>query len=185
MTVKVSPGSLLIAPPSMVNNCFEQTVLLVTHHTAGGSFALCVNKPSKYSLQDIFAETDIQSSLDVPLYWGGPVDPATVWMLHDSSWNHVNTITINKDWAMTSSKSMLEELANGNTPNQYRLLFGFCSWGRGQLSSELSGTPPWTSSNSWLVADDPGTKWLFQTSVEDTWQESALLSGQQAVSKWF
>ena len=185
MSIQVSPGSLLIAPPSMTDNCFERTVHLVTHHTAGGSFALCVNKPSKFTLQDILAETDIFTTLDLPLYWGGPVDPATVWMLHDSSWTHSNTIMFNNEWGMTSSKSMLQDLADGNAPRRFRLLYGFCSWGRGQLAAELEGSPPWNASHSWLVADDPGSDWVLETPDEEMWQAATILCGEQAVSKWF
>jgi putative AlgH/UPF0301 family transcriptional regulator len=75
---------LLIAPPAIPDQRFRKAVIMLTHDTQQGSFALCVNKPTNHTLQDILDDNDIDANLNFPLYWGGPVSQGTVWMLHDS-----------------------------------------------------------------------------------------------------
>ena len=181
---KVSSGSLLIAPPTFPEGCFSETVHLVTHHTTGGTFALCLNQPTDLTLQDVLVDLNIAADVNFPMYWGGPVDPTSVWMLHDAEWECGSTIQFHKDWAMTSNKEMLYMMAEGNLPRYFRLMYGFCSWGRGQLEAELAGHEPWSPQTSWLVADNPDPNWLMEEPIEDLWHTSTMLSAHQAVNKW-
>jgi putative transcriptional regulator len=182
--VIVNPGSLLIAPPTFPDNCFSETVHLVTHHTKGGTFALCVNQATDLTLKEVLVDLNINSDINFPMYWGGPVDPTSIWMLHDSDWHCGSTIKFHKDWAMTSNQEMLRRMADGDVPNYFRLMYGSCSWGRGQLEAELAGTGPWSPRTSWLVADSPDPRWLMEEPVEDLWHTSTMLSAHQAVNKW-
>jgi putative transcriptional regulator len=177
-------SSLLIAPPGIPDSRFRKAVLLLTHDHDGGSFALCVNRPTQHTLQDVLEETGIESSMNFPVYWGGPMSPGTVWMLHSSEWDTEHTITINDEWSMTSNISMFHHLADGDCPQHFRIMFGYCSWAQGQLQAELRGLPPWSQKHSWLVADNPGPEWLLEAPVEELWEDAAQLSGQQAVASW-
>ena len=47
------PGSLLIAPPAMADSRFARSVLLVTHNNSAGSFALCLNRPTKHTAKQL------------------------------------------------------------------------------------------------------------------------------------
>ena len=184
MSVKASSGSLLIAPPKFPAGCFTETVHLVTHHTNGGTFALCMNQPTNLSLQNILVDLDIAATINFPMYWGGPVDPSSVWMLHDSEWGCGGTIQFHQEWAMTSNKEMLYMLADGHVPTHFRLMFGFCSWGRGQLEAEIAGVSPWTPATSWLVADDPDQTWLMEEPIDELWHSATALCATQAINKW-
>ena len=181
------PTDLLIAPPSIPDPRFRRTVMMLTHDHDGGSFALCLNKPSRYICKDILQNLDNLQDLDVqfPMYWGGPMSPGTVWMLHSSEWRiEERTVEINEDWSMTSSESMFVSLADGDCPRQFRLMFGFCSWSPGQLESELKGAPPWNPNHSWLLAANPGAEWIFEQPVEDLWENATTLCSHQAVDSW-
>jgi putative transcriptional regulator len=179
-------GDLLIAPPGIPDSRFKHAVLLLTHDHLGGSFALCVNRSTDHVLQEAIRDVEGLEDADLrfPLYWGGPVSPGTIWMLHSSEWDSEHTVSINDEWSMTSHVSMFYALADGDFPNQFRLLVGYCSWAQGQLRAELRGLPPWSHNHSWLVAQDPGPEWVFETPIEQLWNDATELSSQQAVNSW-
>lgn len=184
--VILESGDLLIAPPKMPDPRFRKTVLMMTHEHEVGTIALCVNKPTPHTLQDLVKELeiDIDISLNFPLYWGGPVSHGTVWMLHSSEWRTEDTITISTDWAMTSNEEMFHCLADGDCPINFRMMFGYCSWAPGQLEAEMRGIPPWHHQSSWLVAKNPGPEWLLEQPEELLWERSTELCAHQAVASW-
>jgi len=184
MFTRPSATDLLIAPPTIPDPRFRKAVLMLTHNHRGGSFALCVNRPTEHRLQDFADELGFSTNMDFPIYWGGPVNSSTVWMLHDTSWQCEHTVPINDDWAMTSNLEMFHTLADGDCPKNFRLMLGYCSWGRNQLNSELEGLPPWKHSNSWLIAHNLGPEWLFDQPVDMLWEHATTLSGHQAVDSW-
>jgi putative AlgH/UPF0301 family transcriptional regulator len=105
-------------------------------------------------------------------------------MLHDSGWRVDTTVELNDQWSMTSNLEMFYCLADGDCPRHFRLMVGYCSWANRQLTAELRGMPPWNHNHSWLVAENPGAEWLFDSAVEDLWTEATQLSSNQAVDSW-
>lgn len=191
--ITVQGTDLLIAPPNIPDSRFKQSVLMLTHSHNSGSFALCVNRPSKYTVQDLVnqaseelsVDLEIDCDLNFPLYWGGPMSSSTIWMLHSADW-HLEDITakIDNNWSMTSNINMFYHLADGDMPREFRIMYGYCSWAPGQLASELSGQPPWKPEHAWLVARNLGPEWLFNQPVESIWENATTLSAHQAVDSW-
>lgn len=179
-----APSNLLIAPPRMPDRRFRGCVLVVTHATASGAFALCVNRPSDYTLKDIAADTGLDPEIDYPIYWGGPVSPSSVWMLHSSEWAGKGTVLIDQNWAMTSNLDMFAALSLGECPRYFRLMMGHCSWAPGQLEMELTGQGPWRPEHSWLVTNNPGPEWLLDQEDRLLWEKSTTLCSNQAVASW-
>lgn len=185
--IEIKSTDLLIAPPSIPDPRFRKTVLMLTHSHEGGSFALCLNRPSRYVCNDILKDLELGEdlNLEIPLYWGGPVNPSTVWMLHSSEWSlDDRTVPIDSNWSMTSNEQMFVHLADGDCPQEFRLMFGFCSWSPQQLEAELRGLPPWNPNHSWLVAANPGAEWIFEQPVENLWENATTLCSHQAVDSW-
>ena len=183
----ITPASsdLLIAPPNIPDPRFRKSVLMLTHDHNSGSFALCVNKLSKFTLPQILEELELEDyNLNFPLYWGGPVNQGTVWMLHSTDWECEHTVAITTDWAMTSHISMFAHLADGDHPEHFRICMGYCSWSPGQLKNELAGIPPWNHNNSWLVANNLGPEWLFEQPEDLLWENATTLCSHQAVDSW-
>lgn len=180
--INLTPGSLLIAPPTIPDQRFESAVLLLAHNETEGSLAFCLNKVSEYTVKDLLPNEDFE--LNFPLYWGGPVGKSTVWMLHSKEWETENTLDINDEWSMSSTIEMFNELAEGNCPQQFRLFYGYCSWNSGQLESEIQGERPWNHSHSWLIAENPGIEWTMEQPVEDLWTSATGMSAHQAVQNW-
>lgn len=187
MTIEAKATDLLIAPPGLPDSRFRGCVLMLTHHHTGGSFALCVNQPTEYTLQDIVEDTELNLDVELnfPVYWGGPVSPNTIWMLHSSEWSIPDaTVSINDEWSMTSTVSMFIHLADGDCPNHFRIVYGYCSWAPGQLDCELMGQGAWRREHAWLVANNPGPGWLLEQPVDDLWANATTESSHQAVDSW-
>lgn len=184
MTFELEPGDLLVAPPEIVDSRFEKSVLLLTHNSDVGSLAICLNKPTDHKINQILKEISLELETNVPLYWGGPVSPNTIWMIHSKEWRAETTIDVNEYWSMTSHVSMFHHLADGDHPERYRVFFGQASWGPGQLRGELEGDPPWTKKHSWLTVKQPTPNFIIQTNAKNLWIESTTLCGEQAIEKW-
>ena len=108
MVPTLNAGDLLVAPPAIIDSRFDKTVLFLTHYNSRGAFALCLNRLSDHTVNDILEPLDIHLTEDWPLYWGGPVQPNTIWMLHDPVWSVENTLPVNEHWSVTSHSQMFD-----------------------------------------------------------------------------
>lgn len=181
----IGPGDLLIAPAHMPDPRFHKAVMLLSHDTSEGSFALCLNKPLNRQVHEILeSRLDISLQLDMTLYWGGPVNPQTIWMLHDADWHTEHTIPINDLWSMTSHVSMFSHIADGDFPRYFRIFSGYAAWNVGQLEMELEGRGPWRPESSWLIANDVTPEWALDQDETQLWSQSVELSAKQAVGQW-
>ena len=76
----IEKGKLLISDPSMLDDNFFKSVVLITHHNVNETIGLVLNNPSKISLFEII--NDIPQS-DFPVYIGGPVAKNSVHFIHN------------------------------------------------------------------------------------------------------
>jgi putative transcriptional regulator len=184
--ITVQSTDLLIAAPGTPDNRFRHSVLMLTHRRSHADFAICVNRCTEYQLPDILDEQqfNITGLPDLAIYWGGPVNPANLWMLHSSEWQLDTTVIIDSQWSMTSSEQMFHSFIEGDFPQQFRLFAGYCAWAPGQLDSELRGEAPWRPEHAWLVAQNLGPEWLFEQQPENLWAACTTLSSHQAVDSW-
>lgn len=184
----VRGGDLLIAPTAMRDPRFHKSVILITHHHKQGSYGLCLNRPTHNTVQDLLNEADIDLDIDfelrMPLYWGGPVQPNTVWMIHDSDWSSDNTIPVNEHWSMTSHSNMFYQLAEQNFPKYFRIFHGYSGWGPNQLEMELRSQGPWEDHSSWLTVSQIDPKLVLEQDESQLWSTTVELSAKQAMDHW-
>lgn len=178
------PGDLLIAPPGMLDPRFRKTVLIITYDGLHGTQALCLNRDTDLTVNNIIEPMGRALDPDQPLYWGGPVASTTLWMLHDRGWSTDNTLEINNSWSVTSSTRMFNDLENSAGPHRARFCLGLSSWAPGQLEAEIDGSKPWHPESSWLIAHCPPPDILFKVDPDDMWEWACELSAQQAVASW-
>jgi len=181
---KLVPGSLLIAPPSMMDGRFGKTVLLLTHHNKDGSYAICLNRPTNRTLVDIGRELKLDTSLPFTMHWGGPVQQGSIWMVHTPDWSIEETMTVTDEYMITSNEKMFHHLADGDVPREFRVAFGFSSWAPGQLDMEMNGIPPFKKQSSWLVLNNPDPEWLWSLPIDDLWEAAVFKAGEEAVNAW-
>lgn len=182
--IKVAAGDLIVAPPGIPDPRFNKSVLLLTHYNPTGAYALCLNRQTDYTLNEIVKPLGLEFIDDQPLYWGGPVSLSTVWMLHDRDWSVSNTMQINEHWNITSHEEMFHHLSKGHWPTRFRIMIGHATWEPGQLDSEIQGQEPWSHNSSWLAVKNPDPNWITDQDPEQLWKSSCNVCSQQAVESW-
>ena len=68
---KIKNGSCLIAHPTMLDETFFKSIILITHHNEEETIGLVLNNPSKIKLHEII--NNLPES-DFPVYIGGRTD---------------------------------------------------------------------------------------------------------------
>lgn len=187
MRIEIDPTDILVAPPSLDDERFsESVILLINHKEKLGSIGLCVNRPLFVTLEDVIEDKRISEEfLEEGIFWGGPVQEETLWILHSSDWEIDNTIEINDEWSISSHEDMFAELTPSNRPTVMRLFMGYCSWEPGQLLAEITGTPPFEKRDSWLTINSKSPEEVLSAELEDMWQEACEIACAQAVDKVF
>jgi len=177
-------GKLLIARPSLDTSFFKRTVVYICQDTINGSSGIVLNK-----LLDGFTVNDVCEMHNpyleqYPLYHGGPVKSQSVTMLHTEGWTSANTINIGNGLSISSDEFMLEKLASGDEPDNWRLFAGICMWSHGQLESELYGHSRPDNEDSWILAE-PSIDDIFYDTYQDHWDHAIELFSSQMVKTYF
>ena len=176
----IETGSLLVSPPTMPDPRFGQTVLMLTQHGPRGAFALAINKKTNHDINRATKEMGIVKHLPFEMYWGGPVHPGSIWMLHSKDWSIDQSMHITDEWKITSHEAMFHHLADGDAPRWFRICFGFSSWGTLQLDRELERR----DGGSWLTAEAPDPESLFSLDDSKLWSKATQLAAKEAVNEW-
>ncbi len=171
-------NQFLIAMPGMADPTFAGSVVYLCEHTEKGALGLVINKPVDIKLKNLFEKVELQlhrdDIADTPVYFGGPVQTERGFVLHerqseaDSPYNSTLSIA-GGSLDMTTSKDVLEALADGAGPKKLLVTLGYSGWGAGQLEDEISR-------NGWLTVDaDPRV--IFDTPIEQRYQKAVSLLG--------
>jgi putative transcriptional regulator len=131
-------GWFLIAMPDLLDPNFHRAVVLVLDHGDDGTLGLVVNRPGSVDLTELCASLEIewQGTSGELLYVGGPVQPASVWMLHEGADDVPDSLSVMQGCAYSTSRGALTAIA-GRPGSRRRLLGGYAGWGPGQLEGEL------------------------------------------------
>ena len=170
-------NQFLIAMPGMLDDTFARTVVYLCEHNEKGALGLVINKPIAIKLKNLFQKVEL--SLDCaelaeqPVYFGGPVQTERGFVLHDKraedQMPYNSTLSVPGGLAMTTSKDVLEALADGSGPRRVLVTLGYSGWQAGQLEDELGR-------NGWLTVDaDPAV--IFDTPIEKRYDRALSLLG--------
>ncbi len=170
MNITDVAGNFLIAVPQLDDPNFQRSVILLCEHTKDGAFGLIINKILMNSFKPLLSAFDLEkSNVDLPIYYGGPVRPEQGYVIYSPFDKKYGTIRISKSLAVTASKDILHDIANGKGPASYMLTLGFSGWAPEQLEEELM-------TDSWLVAPI-NYDIVFKMPPADRWKEAAALIG--------
>lgn len=162
-------NQLLVALPSLADPHFERTVSLVCQHDAGGAMGVVVNRPSDYSLGEVFAQMGIACDdaalCATPVLAGGPVHPERGFVIHDGDRDWDSTLVVGGGLRVTTSRDVLDAVARGEGPAKLLVALGCAGWSAGQLEAELAA-------NSWLTVP-ADAELLFAVPLEERWQAAA------------
>ena len=169
-------NQFLIAMPGMADETFAGSVVYLCEHTEKGALGLVINKPIDIKLKNLFEKVELsldrKELAEQPVFFGGPVQTERGFVLHeklgdDAGYN--STLSIPGGLAMTTSKDVLEALADGAGPRKVLITLGYSGWQAGQLEDELGR-------NGWLTVDADPTV-IFDTPIEQRYQRALSLLG--------
>ena len=156
----------LIATPAIKDPLFASSLIYICEHSEQGSMGLVVNHQTAQTLGEIFTQLGIECDDDSikqkPVFIGGPVQLEQGFVLHTKADTWQKTVEVSPGIHLTSSKDVLEAIAENKGPEDYLVILGFSGWGSGQLESELQ-------QNSWLTSAS-GVELLFHKNSDDKWQ---------------
>lgn len=169
-TLKYLNNQFLIAMPNLADSNFSHTVSYLCQHNEEGALAIVINRPTGMNLGSIFEQMNInvssQQSEQIPVFAGGPVQQERGFIIHSKDsqvWD--SSISTSETTSLTSSRDILEAIADGKGPEHYLIALGYAGWGAGQLEKEIIN-------NAWLTTPCE-TNILYSTPVEQRWGSAA------------
>jgi putative transcriptional regulator len=166
-------NQLLIALPALADPHFVRCVALICQHDAEGAMGVVVNRPSEYTLGDVFEQMGIETADEAlrsrTVLAGGPVHPERGFVVHDGEGRWDSSLAIADNLHVTTSRDILEAMARGTGPAHALIALGCAGWGAGQLEHELT-------EDTWLTAPSDA-QLLFALPLESRWQAAAGLIG--------
>ena len=158
----------LIATEKMRDNRFNETVIVMLESDKNGAWGLVINKRIGTMPIALLIDPSLNTSeeredlfkINIPVFWGGPVDAKEIFILHSAEYKSETTknygnISISQDY------TILFDIAKNNGPKKSLVILGYSGWGSGQLEGEME-RDHWTLSDIDLnitFDKDSNTKW--------------------------
>ena len=158
----------LIATEKMKDNRFSKTVIVMLENDENGAWGLVINKRLGTIPIALLIDPSLNTSeereklfkINIPVFWGGPVDLKEIFILHSTEYKSKSTknygnISISQDY------NILYDIAENKGPKKSLVIFGYSGWGSGQLEGEME-------KDHWILSDidlkimfdkEPNTKW--------------------------
>ncbi|MGH6612174.1 MAG: YqgE/AlgH family protein [Burkholderiaceae bacterium] len=163
----------LIAMPAMADTNFERSVVYVCDHNERGALGLVINRPTDLTLEKLFDRVDLKLEIaprrNDPVYFGGPVQTERGFVLHGTSGSYSSTLAISDEISLTTSKDVLEAMAEGGGPDKVLVTLGYSGWGAGQLENEIAH-------NAWLTVS-AAPQIIFDLPAEKKYDAALKLLG--------
>ena len=159
----------LIATEEMNDPRFAKTVIIILRHDKNGAFGLVINKKlGKIKLGTLISEIEDRSinknelyNIEIPIYWGGPVDKKKLLILHSNDYKNETTIKYN-NLSTSSDLETLIKIAEEKGPKKSLVLLGLSAWNVEQLDGEIE-KGGWTLSKmsmDIIFEEENDKKWL-------------------------
>ena len=165
MTDFLSPG-FLIAPPSLRDPNFSNSVVLLASHDDSGATGFVVNRIGKIQLHALLVDLELKPTIgDRTVLIGGPVQSFSGFVMYEHPPHEPAGpgVQISPTISVSPSRDVLEQAVQGRLRGRFELLLGYAGWETGQLESELDA-------GGWLHTEfDP--ELLFDVDVEARWSE--------------
>ena len=173
MTDNRLTNHFIIAMPGLADENFNQAVTYICEHDENGTFGIIINRESEITLDDVMHQMNIPYQADKSrhesVFTGGPVQANRGFILHSPTGSWDSSLIINESVALTTSRDILEAIADDKGPHDNIIALGYAGWGPGQLEQEMAA-------NTWLSCPAE-QQIIFHTPIKDRWQAAADLIG--------
>jgi len=160
----------LIATEKMKDERFNKTVIVMLESDENGAWGLVINKflgtmpiallidPSLNTSQ----ERENLFKIDIPVFWGGPVDVKEIFILHSNEYQSKSTINYGSI-SISQDYNILFDIAENKGPEKSLVIFGYSGWGDGQLEGEME-------KGGWFLSDID-LNILFEKEINNKWKK--------------
>lgn len=134
---------------------------------------IVINRPLDLALGDVLSQMNLKAVNSevnsMPVFQGGPVQTDRGFVLHyaDSEWQ--SSINVSDEIGVTTSRDILQAIAEGRGPKYSLIALGYAGWAAGQLEQEIK-------ENAWL-SGPADTDIIFRTPPEKRWESAARMLG--------
>ncbi|WP_407276803.1 YqgE/AlgH family protein [Halothiobacillus sp. DCM-1] len=160
--------------PAVDDPNFSHSVTYICEHNEQGAMGITINRPlADLGLGDVLDHMKISCSnpqiRQRPIYVGGPVAVERGFVLHSPAGGWDSTLTITDEIGLTTSRDILQAMAEGAGPARVIIALGYSGWTAGQLEQEIA-------ENTWLTVDAHPSL-IFDVPVADRWRTAAQSLG--------
>jgi len=166
----------LLAMPGLGGDYFAGSVIYVCEHSSKGALGLVINRPTDLTVSHLLEKIELvhpaQTSSNPTqsrVFQGGPVQTDRGFVLHTPSRPYNSSLVLGDTLTLTTSRDILQDVAEGLAPARMLVTLGYVGWGAGQLEEEMA-------QNVWLsVAAQDNI--LFDVPPEDRYLKALGLLG--------
>ena len=166
---KLQKGQLLIAEPSIIGDLsFNRSVILLADHNEEGSVGFILNKPLKYTINDLLPEI----KANFKIYNGGPVEQDNLYFIHNIPHLIPNSIEISNGIFWGGDFELTKNLINQGLVKKKNIRFflGYTGWDSEQLEAEMQ-------SNSWILTKNVYENKILGKASVHFWKEKIIELG--------
>jgi putative transcriptional regulator len=154
--------------PDSEEDYFARTLIYVCENNNDGSFGIILNRSVEIRLKDFFssANEEIEAKLNKEkIVIGGPVEPMTVYVLHNKDSRFDELISINDHISLSTDLNLIKSILEDDGPENFLVSFGYTGWSSDQLEREiLSGSWLITPSDKDIIFNNPAVEKINKTS---------------------
>ena len=158
----------LIATEKMKDDRFEKTVIIMLESDENGAWGIVINRRLGTMPIALLIDPSLNTSeereklykINIPIFWGGPVDVKQVFILHTAEYQSDTTKNYG-NISITQDYNILFDIAENKGPEKSLIIFGYSGWGSGQLEGEME-RDHWILSNidlNIIFNEESNTKW--------------------------
>jgi putative transcriptional regulator len=151
---------------------FERAVIAMCAHDNEGALGIGIGATvANIGFHALLEQLEIEpgKAPDVPVHFGGPVEPQRGFILHTLDWGGEDSVQVGDKWALTGTLDILRAIAEERGPTNWLAALGYAGWSPGQLDDEMTR-------HGWLTVDGDA-EILFETAVEDRWANGFRKAG--------
>jgi putative transcriptional regulator len=143
----------LIATEKMKDDRFEKTVIIMLESDENGAWGIVINRRLGTMPIALLIDPSLNTSeereklykINIPIFWGGPVDVKQIFILHTAEYQSDTTRNYG-NISITQDYNILFDIAENKGPEKSLVIFGYSGWGGGQLEGEMER-------DHWILSD--------------------------------
>lgn len=166
-TTKPLTAILLVAREDLPDPDFKDSVVLVMNNIGPAPAGVIINRPTPISVSHLFPDLERLAKLQDKVYFGGPVQLATLSFLFRADTLPEHAIQVLDGVYVSTNLELLRKLLARDKPmDGLRIFIGHSGWLPGQLEAEIA-RGDWT-----LTPAKPDM--IFERKSEHPWPEEEV-----------